>query len=255
MFCKQCGSELDSGAMFCRNCGTSVENSIKEGESDNSQLKNLKQNESTKRVISDNKKENPNIKKRKKNKTKVILCSLCVVIVVIILYYIFDSEETYMDTVSITENSFSGAEFNISFNDVKDIISNELNITESNSQSGWEKNIGDDSDIDNDIYVIGDNNGEYAVRVIVNQDNDKVIGVAVFTKYDISSDSSSLEKISNVFSKLSGQSVNDIEDEYSDLADTKKASYDSGIFCSVSDFESGMYEVEILAMSEEYKNQ
>ena len=124
MFCKQCGSELDSGAMFCRNCGTSVENSIKEGESDNSQLKNLKQNESTKRVISDNKEENPNIKKRKKNKTKVILCSLCVVIVVTILYYIFDSEETYMDTVSITENSFSGSEFNISFNDVKDIISN-----------------------------------------------------------------------------------------------------------------------------------
>ena len=75
-------------------------------------------------------------------KKKFLIIIPIVIIGIAIAVFSSGDEEDYLDVVKLTDDSFTGAEFDLSFKEAKAIIGRELGIGDLNSNGGWQKNRG-----------------------------------------------------------------------------------------------------------------
>lgn len=228
---------------------------------------NLKINEQLQVEEGDKKEKNNDFdkkidKKKEKNilmKKKILIIIPIVIIAIVIAVFSSGDEEDYLDVVKLTDDTFTGAEFDLSFKEAKAIIGRELGIGDLNSNGGWQKI--EDSEAEStgvETYGIVGTTGMMGAQLAVNPKTDNVVMVALFTKFDVSSSLDSFCKVFQESLNMQESSRDTLAEIFTNIENEDGATKDeaNGVIFYEAPFDDGNWEqLSISAASKEYTEQ
>lgn len=187
-----------------------IESEAKKVESDVSRENNNEVNE----INNGENEKNKGILKSK----KILLIIPIVIIAIVIAVFSSGDEEDYLDVVKLTDDSYTGAEFDLSFKEAKAIIGRELGIGDLNSNGGWQKI--ENSEVESngiETYGIAGTTGMMGAQVAVNTKTNNVLSIILLTNLDVSSCMNSFCKVFQKSLKLQESSRDTLEEIFTDL--------------------------------------
>ena len=192
-------------------------------------------------------------------KKKFLIIIPIVIIGIAIAVFSSGDEEDYLDVVKLTDDSFTGAEFDLSFKEAKAIIGRELGIGDLNSNGGWQKI--EDSEAEStgvETYGIVGTTGMMGAQLAVNPKTDNVVMVALFTKFDVSSSLDSFCKVFQESLNMQESSRDTLAEIFTNIENEDGATKDeaNGVIFYAGPFDDGNWEqLSISAASKEYAEQ
>lgn len=192
-------------------------------------------------------------------KKKFLIIIPIVIIAIVIAVFSSGDEEDYLDVVKLTEDSYTGAEFDLSFKEAKAIIGRELGIGDLNSNGGWQKIENSETKVKGiETYGIVGTTGMMGAQLGVNTKTDNVVMVALFTKFDVSS---SLKPFCKVFQKsLKMPETSEVRDTLAEIFTSMEnengatTDEENGVLFFVGPFDD-WEQLSISAVSKEYMKQ
>lgn len=151
-------------------------------------------------------------------KKKFLIIIPIVIIAIVIAVFSSGDEEDYLDVVKLTDDSYTGAEFDLSFKEAKAIIGRELGIGDLNSNGGWQKI--ENSEVESngiETYGIAGTTGMMGAQVAVNTKTNNVLSIILLTNLDVSSCMNSFCKVFQKSLKLQESSRDTLEEIFTDL--------------------------------------
>lgn len=161
--------------------------------------------------------------------------------------------------MKLTDDTFTGAEFDLSFKEAKAIIGRELGIGDLNSNGGWQKI--EDSEAEStgvETYGIVGTTGMMGAQLAVNPKTDNVVMVALFTKFDVSSSLDSFCKVFQESLNMQESSRDTLAEIFTNIENEDGATKDeaNGVIFYEAPFDDGNWEqLSISVASKEYTEQ
>lgn len=192
-------------------------------------------------------------------KKKFLIIIPIVIIGIAIAVFSSGDEEDYLDVVKLTDDSFTGAEFDLSFKEAKAIIGRELGIGDLNSNGGWQKI--EDSEAESygvETYGIVGTTGMMGAQLAVNPKTDNVVMVALFTKFDVSSSLDSFCKVFQESLSMQESARDTLAEIFTNIENEDGTTKDeaNGVIFYAGPFDNGNCEqLSISAASKEYTEQ